>query len=121
MDLTSEWWILLKRHLPFLSIWRSALQRFGVEDACWVLFHSSLPRQIPECSKPLRACSSRSPTTSPNNFNPLRLNGQESKLRQPATLPIRFSALSKVPSYSPKPIVIRPAFPRPSGDFGSHY
>jgi hypothetical protein len=37
---------------------------------CLLGSFSSLPRQIPECSKPLRTCSSRSPTTSPNNFNP---------------------------------------------------
>ena len=42
MDLTSGLRTLLKRHLPFLSIWRSALQRFGVEDACWVLFSLEL-------------------------------------------------------------------------------
>ena len=54
-------------------------------------------------------------------LQPIAAQFAGSKLRQPANLRIPFLALSRAPSYSPKPIVIRRAFPRPSGDFDSHW
>ena len=49
------------------------------------------------------------------------ISALESRHRKLANSPIHFSALSRVPSYSPKPIAIRPPSLRPSADFDSHW
>ena len=54
-------------------------------------------------------------------LQPIEAQCPGSRRRQLTSSPIRFWAFSRVPSYSPKPIAIRPAFPRPSEHFDSHW
>jgi hypothetical protein len=43
--------ILLKRRLPFSSIWRSALRSFGVGNAFWGVFSQELAETNPRMQK----------------------------------------------------------------------